>query len=105
MKWKKLTDITNNDITCGALLKFSSEYPFEEKVIMMFCEVPNELGKFGLIAITGHKAGINPYFVFADDVVESGLIKDWLIKNWQNFALNDDIQNVFVRNYLTADEL
>ncbi|MDO4427045.1 MAG: Imm45 family immunity protein [Moraxella sp.] len=104
MAWQKLTKIDNNDIRRGSLLKFAFGEN-DEMVVMMFCEVPNELGKFGLIAITGHKAGINPYFVFADDVVESGLIKDWLINNWQNFALNDDIQNAFVRSYLTADEL
>lgn len=103
MTWQKLTDINNNDIRRGSLLKFAFGEN-GETVVMMFCEVPDELGKFGLIAITGHKAGINPYFVFADDVIENNLIKDWLINNWQNFALNDDIQNVFVRSYLMADE-
>lgn len=105
MKWKKLTNITNNDITRGALLKFSSEYPFEEKVIMMFCEVPNELGKFGLITITGSKSGINPYFIFPDDIVDKNQIKDWLVNNWYNFSLNNNIEKVFIRESLSYHEI
>lgn len=95
MNWKKLTDISNDDISRGSLLKFNSEYPFEQQIIMMFCEVPSDLGKFGLITITGSKAGINPYFVFPDEVVDENKIRDWLIDNWYNFSLNDNIEQVF----------
>ncbi|WFF37869.1 hypothetical protein LU290_06240 [Moraxella nasibovis] len=105
MKWKRLIDINNNDITRGALLKFKSEYPFEENVVMMFCEIPNELGKFGLIAITGSKSGVNPYFIFSDDVVDENKIRDWLIDNWYNFSLNDNIEQVFFRECLRYYEI
>lgn len=105
MNWKKLIDISNDDISRGSLLKFNSEYPFEQQVVMMFCEVPNDLGKFGLITITGSKAGINPYFIFPDEVVDENKIKDWLVDNWYNFSLNHDVENAMVRNVLNYTEM
>lgn len=103
--WKKLIDISNDDICRGGLLKFDSDYPFEKQVIMMFCEVPNELGQFGLIAITGSKAGINPYFVFPEHIVNENKIKDWLIENWYNFSLNHHVENAMFRSQLHFMEI
>lgn len=105
MTWKKLVDCANEDIVRGCLIKFNSEYPFEEKVVMMFCEVPRSLGKFGLITITGYKSGINPYFVFPDDVVEKGAIRDWLVQYWSGFALGSNIDEALIRECLSYDEL
>lgn len=105
MNWKKLIDISNDDITRGSLLKFHSEHPFEKQVVMMFCEVPPDLGKFGLITITGSKAGINPYFVFPDDVVDENKIKDWLIDNWYDFSLNHDVEQAMFKKHLSFTEI
>lgn len=58
MSWKRLIDVSNDDIMRGSLLKFNSDYPFEQEVVMMFCEVPSGLGKFGLITITGNRRAL-----------------------------------------------
>ena len=105
MTWKKLLDISNDDISRGSLIKFNGEYPFEQQVVMMFCAMPSDLGKFGLITITGSKSGINPYFVFPNEIVDKNKIKDWLVDNWHSFSLNNNIESVLVRGRLNYTEL
>lgn len=105
MSWKRLIDVSNDDIMRGSLLKFNSDYPFEQEVVMMFCEVPSGLGKFGLITITGNKAGINPYFIFPDDIVNENKIKDWLVYNWYDFSLNHDVEKAMLRTNLSYTEI
>jgi len=37
---------------------------------------------FGLITVTGYKAGINPYVIFPKDENTHGITARWLSENW-----------------------
>ena len=66
MNWLKLSEVKAAVISRGTLIKFTASYPFESKVVMMVCEAPHTRSSFGLITITGYKAGINCYVVLPD---------------------------------------
>lgn len=92
------------------MLKFGAKHPFEENVALMVCENRGGDRPYGLITITGHKAGINPYVAFPLDCrvdeTSIGLSTKWLIANWENWVWPDGhVADVFVRGALQASEL
>lgn len=105
MKWVKLIDSTEESLQRGALLKFKSTYPFEDKVIMMVCE-GQSINTFGLMTITGFKAGINLYVQFPKECIENGLSKDWLVKNWNKWVWPEgNIDDVLIHEALKPCDL
>lgn len=104
MKWIKLIDYKELNIQRGTLLKFKASYPFEDYVVMMVCE-GQAINTFGLITITGFKAGINLYVQFPEECIENGLSVDWLIKNWSYWVWSEgDVNDVWIHETLQADD-
>lgn len=108
--WKKLVNIPNILIERGFLLRFPTEYPFENEVVMMVSGYPDDghrLSGVSLITITGYKAGINAFVVFPKEVRSFGsLTSDWLIKNWTKWVCPDgDVNDVWVREPLQVSEI
>lgn len=105
MKWIKLVDTENIYLKRGTLLKFEASYPFESQVIMMVCE-GHSINTFGLITITGFKAGINMYVQFPKEYTENGVMKDWLVNNWNYWVYPDsEVNNVLLHYPLNADDI
>ncbi|KAK45804.1 hypothetical protein BG58_15490 [Caballeronia jiangsuensis] len=88
---------SDDAIERGSLLRFAAGYPFEDRVVMMVCEAPDQSGQLGLIAISGYKAGINCYVVFPSEASTDCLSARWLIENWQHWVWPDgDVNDVEV---------
>lgn len=105
-KWKDLLEYTDTVISRGALLKFPAGQSFEDEVVMMVCEAPDKSGRFGLMAITGYKAGINCYVIFPAEAAQTQLSASWLIANWTMWVWPDGhVQDVKIRAPLEAQEL
>ena len=88
MNWLKLSEVKAAVISRGTLIKFTASYPFESKVVMMVCEAPHTRSSFGLITITGYKAGINCYVVLPDSArsEDATISTQWLYDNWQHWV-------------------
>ena len=105
MKWSKLIDSNKLNFQRGELLKFKASYPFEDHVVMKLCE-GQSTNTFGLITITGFKAGINLYVQFPEECVENGLSVNWLIKNWNYWVCPEsDVNEVLVHENLQVSDL
>lgn len=109
MKWLKLSEVKAASISRGSLIKFTASYPFESEVVMMVCEAPHTRSSFGLITITGYKAGINCYVVFPDSARSDDAMipAQWLYDNWRHWvwpeSSPDDVW--ILPGGLNADEL
>lgn len=105
MKWVKLINDTETSLHRGTLLKFKATYPFEDEVVMMVCE-GQSINTFGLITITGFKAGINLYVQFPKECVNNGLSRDWLINNWNYWVYPEsDINEILLCRGLRATDI
>lgn len=109
MKWIKLISYDKN-IFRGTYIKFISKYPFENEVIMMFCQnQQNEDFPFSLITITGHKAGIFPFQNLPKECLSKdsfSVKKDWLINNWTKWIYDEcDIEDIFLRDSISIDDI
>lgn len=101
-KWSSILSLDKSlTLRRGALLKFPSMYPFEDKTIVMICENRgNSEMPVNLIVITGHKAGINPLQNLPSEClsINGGLSLDWLITNWQKWVYPEcNVENVMVK--------
>ncbi|MFC3627493.1 Imm45 family immunity protein [Vogesella amnigena] len=113
-KWKRLVDFNGDEeMPRGTLFKFPAIYPFEDAVVMMLCMNPGNVDfPMSLVAITGYKAGINPYQNLPGVCITgSGDNRhfdiQWLIMNWSYWVYPDcDVGSVLVRNIpLNVDEI
>ena len=112
MKWVKLTDLREESLFRGTLLKFSAKYPFESTVVWMICEQRMESEKWphALITITGLKAGINPLQLLplesSINPNSAAVSRAWLVENWAHWCYPDcHVGDVWTRSPLAADEL
>lgn len=99
--------INSGDIVLsrGDLIRFPTQYPFENEVIMMVAESPRTSG-LCLITITGYKAGINCFQELPKSEIDFQISVQWLIENWSKWIYIDcSINDVFFRKILTPDEL
>lgn len=90
--WVKLSENKDIALSRGSLVKFSASYPFEDEVVMMFCDSPRREGVIGLITISGYKAGYNCFLRFPEEAtnpdfsINAGLIYDnwatWVWPEW-----------------------
>ncbi|MCA8263704.1 Imm45 family immunity protein [Burkholderia multivorans] len=104
--WKKLTESSDSTVKRGTLLRFPAGEAFEDRVVMMVCEAPNQMGRLGLMAISGYKAGINCYVVFPEHSGSDCISIQWLIENWQMWVWPEgDVNEVEVREPLNALEI
>lgn len=63
---------------------------------------------YGLISVSGHKAGrINTTFLKeSGDENGNGLRRDWLIENWTVWVYVDgDVKNVWIKNPESVDSM
>lgn len=91
-KWIRLSENRDIRLRRGSLIRFSASYPFEDEVVMMFCDSPRREKAIGLITISGYKAGFNCYLLFPDEAtnpdvsINAGLIYDnwatWVWPEW-----------------------
>ncbi len=91
-KWVRLSENRDISLSRGSLIRFSASYPFEDEVVMMFCDSPRRERAIGLITISGLKAGFNCYLLFPEEAtnpdfsINAGLIYDnwatWVWPEW-----------------------
>lgn len=108
--WKILAEHEDVALQRGWLLKFKTQEPFEEEVIMMVCGVPSEgrrMSAAGLLTITGYSAGVNTYVEFPSEVsCMPGISAKWLIVNWNKWVCPLGSANeVLFREELLASEI
>lgn len=91
----------------GALLRFPASHPFEDLVVMMVCESPQDPLQMALMTISGHKAGINCFQILPRaSLQKEGVSTDWLVHNWKKWVWPDGhAKDVEVREGLDALEL
>lgn len=108
--WIQIDKYSKKEIFRGSYFLFATQYPFEEKIIMMLCQ--NKLDEnypFFLITITGGKAGIFPYCVLPKECLNKDSIsvnKDWLINNWNKWINEEtDLSNLYIKDNLDISEI
>ncbi|MET3461736.1 Imm45 family immunity protein [Variovorax atrisoli] len=105
----KLDDCPDEYIRCGAVLQILSvdenrENWYRENIVdlMVFdAGVAFKDAAYGLICISGHKAGkINVAFPReSGDQNGNGLRRDWLIENWNRWVYPDgNFEDAWIRN-------
>lgn len=107
MSWISLLDYEGAGLNRGAVLKFSAGGGFEDEVVMIVCESPdNDVRRLALMVVTGYKAGINCYVVFPEEAVVGGLSTHWLIENWGNWVCpGGNVAQVLVKEGLRVEDI
>ena len=89
MKAKKLAEFVG-EIQRGTILRCSGSYPYEAFVdFMLFETVLEGYNTYGLIVVSGYKAGLT-FVVFPAEVWQisnrPGLSSEWLRSNWYKWG-------------------
>jgi len=107
--WMKLIDYPDEYIKCGATLRVPSSSTNRENwyrddiidLMVFYAGAAFEDAAYGLISVSGHKAGrINTTFLKeSGDENGNGLRRDWLIENWSTWVYIDgNARDVWIKD-------
>ena len=88
MKWIRLSEIEDQSLRRGAILRFPAKYPYEDVVdFMVFDPVATGRG-LGLIVDSGQKAGLILVLLPEESCFKNrhGLSTRWLRENWEKWV-------------------
>ncbi|KWS27224.1 hypothetical protein CCL11_07375 [Pseudomonas syringae] len=103
----KLVDFKGDAIYRGNILRVCGKYPYEEFVDFMFFEAKLTGSTYGLMVVSGYKAGLILVYLPNECLAEDGGIdKAWLVKNWSNWIYPDcDVSDVYWIEMYNADAI
>ncbi|SPL72038.1 Imm45 family immunity protein [Acinetobacter stercoris] len=81
----------NEDLERGLILRCKGQQPYEEYVDFMIVEQQEEQRKYGLMVISGYKAGLM-YVSFPKEAISLkgfDLSYEWVKLNWSNWGYVD----------------
>ena len=94
----KLIDFEDSSIWHGNVFRVLGKYPYEKFVDFMVFETQFEDKPYGLIVVSGYKAGlILVYLPKESSFVGGGLDKKWIVSNWDKWIYPDcDVSDVYL---------
>lgn len=92
----KLVQVTAESISRGSILSVPGKYPFEEIVEFMLFETQEADTPYGLITVSGYKAGLILVRLPKESVsANGGVDKVWFLANWDKWVYPDcDVNDV-----------
>lgn len=86
-----LTSYPEDAIYRGAVLRFPAKFPYEKTVEFLVFENLDKTPRYGLMVISGYKAGLTANILPEDSCSKDGMGIDtqWLIANWTYWVYKD----------------
>lgn len=101
----KLIDLKDEKIGRGAIFRLIGEWPYEDIVDFMLFDAVGQDAAFGLITVTGYKAGLQCNNLPDECLLEGTrmLSTKWIINNWEKWIYPEcPVEEVYYRPHYTA---
>jgi hypothetical protein len=98
MKWQRLSEMENLDLSRSTLFRFAAKWPYEQTLELMLCEgsLPEQINYLNVNS--GFKAGLVFLILPSESKADGGvgISLDWIRNNWKNWIYDCSPKNVFV---------
>ncbi|KTC02536.1 MULTISPECIES: Imm45 family immunity protein [Pseudomonas syringae group] len=93
----KLVDLKDDAVCRGNILRVRGKYPYEDFVDFMLFEAQLIDSIYGLMVVSGYKAGLILVYLPNECLAEDGGVdKAWLVKNWSDWIYPDcDVSDAY----------
>ncbi|WP_207924411.1 Imm45 family immunity protein [Xanthomonas oryzae] len=97
MNWIKLLDYEGEILYRGGFIRVNGSFPYEKIVEFMLYETGEVDRAYGLIVVSGYKAGLKLVNLPSDSLAASGGVsKGWVISNWDRWIYPEcEINDVY----------
>jgi anti-sigma factor RsiW len=103
--WRRLTEWSPDDVSCGAVFRFPARWPYEKAVDYLLAQYDGD--RFALIVASGIKAGlvsvVLPVEAHSARPNIQAVSRRWLIANWEHWIYPEcAARDVFMRDMVAA---